>query len=406
MRTCVLTVLVASLLRPCLADGSTTPYVNAVYYGNWASLTSERNFPPYKVPVASITHLFYAFAEPHADGTVTGSNQTLDTDTILDGEVGDGASNSFHGCVKQLRAMKQQNRHLKVMLSIGGWVFSQQGHFATLASNKTSRDKFVQSAIGLMIQWGFDGLDVVSESPRDATEGQNYLELLRETRAGLDKESSNRRHQFLLTIASSAIDSTAALLPLGEMAEVLDFFNVKAYDFAFATKTETLVSGHQANLFPNTRDPLTTPFSIVTSITGYTQAGVPSSKIVLGMPIFGRSYNQTDGMGKTFTSPWEGSWPGDLGVWDYKALPKPGALETYDNLTVAVYSYNASTKELITYDNVASVKRKIEFAIQKRLRGAMFWEASADGLGEKSLVQTSAKAFGDDKLDKSDNWQP
>ena len=48
------------------------------------------------------------------------------------------------------------------------------------------------------------------------------------------------------------------------------------------------------------------------------------------------------------------SWP--AGVVDYKALPEPGAIEMWDNVAQAGYSYDASRKVLNTYDVPQAVK--------------------------------------------------
>jgi chitinase len=94
-----------------------------------------------------------------------------------------------------------------------------------------------------------------------------------------------------------------------------------------------------------------------------------------------------------------GSWldsdastgPSDgAGIWDYKDLPKNGATEIYAVDAGATYSYDEDTRELISYDTVSQVGRKLDYVLSMGLAGAYFWEASADRTDESSLILTSA----------------
>lgn len=82
-----------------------------------------------------------------------------------------------------------------------------------------------------------------------------------------------------------------------------------------------------------------------------------------------------------------GTW--EYGTWDYRVLPKPGAEIMCDNTAQGCYSYDAQTKELISFDTPDIVAAKVEWLKEKGLGGSMFWEASGDKNGSDSLINKS-----------------
>ena len=193
---------------------------------------------------------------------------------------------------------------------------------------------------------------------------------------------------MLLTAAMPAGPAKYGLLKLSAMNAYLDYFNLMAYDYQGTFSTN---SGHQANLFPSKSNPASTDFSTDKAVSDYIKAGVPASKIILGMPLYGRSFDNTAGLGKPFSGSDSGSW--EANVWDFKALPLAGATEQYDSEAGASYSYDASKKQLISYDNLAMTKVKTQYIVNKGLGGGMWWEASGDKTGAGSLMNAAYSAF-------------
>jgi chitinase len=110
------------------------------------------------------------------------------------------------------------------------------------------------------------------------------------------------------------------------------------------------------------------------------------SKIVLGMPLYGRSFTNTGGPGTPFSGIGPGTW--EAGVYDYKALPPAGAEVREDMQVVASWSYDAGQRTMVSYDSPAVVARKTQLVRELGLGGAMWWESSADKKGADSLVST------------------
>jgi chitinase len=181
-------------------------------------------------------------------------------------------------------------------------------------------------------------------------------------------------------------------LKLRQPGALLDHINLMGYDYAGAFGPSSSYTGHQANLFPNPNNPKSTLFSTDAAIKAYLDGGVPARKLVLGMPIYGRGFLGTDGLGTSFNGIGEVDW--EACTWDYKSLPKSGAEVKFDSVAHATYSWDPSIRELIAFDTPDMVVEKVSYVRGHGLGGSMFWEASGDRAGAQSLIGTSRNALG------------
>lgn len=312
-----------------------------------------------------------------------------DTDIHWEGDSWNDTGKNMYGCLKQLNILKKRNRNFKVMLSIGGWTYSS--NFPAPASTPQGRDTFAKSCVELVKNLGFDGIDIDWEYPKTPEEAGHFVELLAEVRKQLDEYAARaaNNYHFEMSVACPAGPDNFQKLKVSEMDKYLDFWNIMAYDYAGSWDQ---VAGHQANLYPASDTPGSTPFSTTAAVDFYTQNGVAADKLVLGMPLYGRAFENCDGLGKPFQGVGQGTW--EQGVYDYKKLPLEGAEERKDEAAGATYCYHPQTRTLVTYDTPELAKTKAAFVKEHGLGGGMWWESSADKDGGDSLISTVVNEFG------------
>ncbi|RDW75473.1 (trans)glycosidase-2 [Coleophoma cylindrospora] len=369
-------------------------YKNAAYFANWDIY--GRNYQPQQLPAAELTHVIYAFANIQTDGTIYLSDTYSDLQKHYTTDSWNDVGNNVYGCIKQLYILKKTHRQMKVLLSVGGWTYST--NFPAVAASAAARAQFAATAVTFIKDLGLDGIDIDWEYPASDTDAANFVLLLAAVRSALDAYAAQYApgFHFLITIACPAGPQNYQLLHMSAMDTYLDAWHLMAYDYAGSWDTH---SGHDANLYPSTSNPTSTPYNTQQAITAYLAGGVPASKLVMGIPLYGRAFEATTGLGQPFTGVGSGSW--ENGVWDYKVLPLAGATVYTDTEAGATYSYDAAKKELISFDTVAEALLKASYIAQNGLAGAMYWESSGDRTDGQSLISTVAGSFGN--LDASQN---
>lgn len=362
---------------------------SVAYFVNWAIYA--RKHRPQDLPLHNLTHILYAFANVRNDGTVYLTDTWSDTDIHWadSGDSWNDQGNNLYGCLKQINLLKRRNRNLKVLMSVGGWTYSS--NFREPASCDSSRKKFAETCTDLVKNLGLDGIDIDWEYPQNPTEGQHLVLLLAEVRKALDSYAHTVPGcpHFSLTVASPAGAHNLCNMDLPGMDRHLDFWNLMAYDFAGSWDS---CCGHQANLHQCPRCPASTPFNADETLQHYTNAGVPAHKIVLGMPLYGRAFENTDGPGCGYAGVGEGSW--ENGVFDYKALPLPGSEEVLLEDVGASYCHDRTRRKVVSYDTLPMAEIKARYIRHHGLGGAMWWESSGDKEGDQSIIHAVVKTLG------------
>ncbi|KAG8960208.1 hypothetical protein FRC03_006901 [Tulasnella sp. 419] len=221
--------------------------VNMAYFTNWGIY--GRAYYPQAIPASKLTHILYSFADTRSDGTVFLTDTFADQEKHYDGDSWSESGLNVYGNFKQLYLLKKANRNLKVMLSIGGWTYSQANHF-DFVTNSGYRANFVSSAIQLLEDNGLDGIDIDYEYPDTTAEAAGLSSLLTELRAALNSHASKKGDSVPYQVSAAVAagpDRYNIMGPyIAAMDKALTYWNLMAYDYSGSWST---VSDDQANLF-------------------------------------------------------------------------------------------------------------------------------------------------------------
>ena len=321
----------------------------------------HRRADMYRISAEKLTHINYAFGKVSEDG-----------DVIID-------ERNAPAHFSQLQALKAKNPHLKVILSIGGW---GADNFSLAAFNDETRKKFAAGAISLIRRYALDGLDLDWEYPGQpgpgikyqAEDKENFTELLKTLRQQLDVLSDERgrtgRDRYTLSIATAG-GVYFQHTEMDRLHPYVDWINIMAYDFAGEWSKATT---HHAGLFGMIPYPSAEGF-----IKEHLAAGIPSRKLVLGVPLYGRAWcgvTPTNNGLHQAVEAYVGGLPYSVLVRDY--IDRNGFQRHWDRAARAPFLWNASSGVFITYDDPQSMREKARFVKQHKLGGVMYWEQSED----------------------------
>jgi len=285
-----------------------------------------------------------------------------------------------------IKRFKEINPKLETFISIGGW--GADG-FSDAAHSEISRKQFAESAVSLILNYGFDGIDLDWEYPcRDfanikaRTEDRvNFTKLIQTIRDTLDFQSEKTDKYTPITIAAGAAKIFADDMELDKLNKLLDTINLMTYDFY--TTGEKI--GHHTNLFPSSYYKSTSAFD---AIETYKQAGIPEEKLILGAAFYGRSWTNLTPNIFPFEQSGISASSYTYSRLKQEIIDKGSFLRYWDKNAQAPYLFDGNT--FITYDDPESIVCKAKFVKEQNLGGIMFWEWSEDHQDEllDSIVTT------------------
>lgn len=337
------------------------------YVAGWKS-----NWTADNIDAARLTHINYAFADI-VDGKVT---SYLDNDEA-----------NF----EVLNSLKEVNPDLKILISVGGW--SRSKFFSDAALTSESRKIFAQSAVGFLKKYHLDGIDLDWEYPGLSGDGnvyravdkQNFTLMLKILREYLDRQSEidgRTADPYSLTIATGASQAYLDHTEMHRAQQYLDFINIMTYDFHTGGSP---IAGHHSNLYPSKSIHFTGP-SADKAVQQHIDAGIPSSKLVLGVPFYGRSWSGVRSTDKGLYQWTNTDKRGSAGFDELRDeyINKNGFTRYWDEEAKAPYLWNPEERTIFVYDDSESLQYKTDYIKARGLGGVMFWEYSSN-YGEELL---------------------
>ncbi|MEG1930986.1 MAG: glycosyl hydrolase family 18 protein [Anaerovorax sp.] len=291
------------------------------------------NEPVDLLQMDKLTHIMYAFLIPTGEGTCLPLEKP-----------------------EQLRELvkKGHAQGTEIFIAVGGW--SYQGNtlvseFETLAANKETRSKFVNSVLAVVKEYQLDGVELDWEHPNKKTIG-NYERLVIELGDALKKEGKQLTAALNGAWSTTAGPEVSQLMTDGVL-NTFSFINVMAYDMNN--------EDHSPLWFANT------------SIEYWAKRGVPSEKIVIGIPLYSRP-----------------SWK------QYRHLVAEDPQNAYkDFVSGTPASY---------YNGLNTIREKTKIAL-KKAGGVMLFDVNEDAQGDLSALSAIHETVNLAKGMTKENWK-
>ncbi|XP_068203061.1 oviduct-specific glycoprotein-like isoform X2 [Palaemon carinicauda] len=332
------------------------------YYSSWAHYRKGlARYTVEDIPVELCTHLIYAFA-------------TLDSKTYLAKPFDPWLDVDLKNYEKFVK-LKEKNPKMKVLLGVGGWNDSRSNKYSIMVADASKRRRFAKEVVKLLLEYGFDGLDLDWEYPG--------YESKREDKEGFthwveDLKTALSPHGMLLT---TAVGAAKRVIDRGydvpRIMKHFDFINVMAYDFHGSWER---VVAHHSPLYPEKgQNP---EFNADFAVNYWIQKGAPANKIVLGVPLYGRSWtlasssnspgSPASGAGK------QGKYVKERGHMAYFECCLAHQQDGWAKITGDGGPYLTKDDQWVGYDDVEAVVKKAQYALEKGLGGIMVWDTVSD----------------------------
>lgn len=326
--------------------------------GNWG------NLPTNQIDWTAFTHMIYFnfSAQPNGDiGPEIKDYNNMSPDRI------------------QSIVQAAHAHYVPILFTIGGW--GNYNGFKN-AIEPSTRSVFIRNLVDLMKRWGFDGIDVDME-PIQNGDTDNYVTFIHELRATLDENKTPLLSRPLLTAAVHWQPELFA-----KLQDQFDQINIMSYDFSGAWGqgwvtwyNSAVYNGGKTFYGMNKLLP-----SVNNEMKYFTDAGIPASKLGLGIDFYGYVWSGGSGTSTGGVSQPDQHWTTPPRVQDnvpyYEIMNKYFRSSYYhwDPQSQAAYLSidlpgNANDK-FISYDDERAIDAKVSYVFKHHLGGMIIFDLS------------------------------
>ncbi|XP_054155291.1 probable chitinase 10 [Oppia nitens] len=336
--------------------GASRPRV-VCYWANWGGMQPEEIDP------TLCTHIHYAF---HVMDDV--HNVIIDAKGWPQEDI-----------YRRLEALKQKNKDIKIIASVGGW-----GHpdikFSRVVNNVELRKGFIKNTIAYLQKYKFDGFDLDWEYPvcwtgncsaGPPSDRPNFGIFIKEIKEAFDKLTPRLSLSAAVVAGADIADKSYDYKALGE---ALDYVNVMTYDLAPLSDGKT---AHHSK------------YNVcVADVEDYVNKGVPKDKVLMGQPFYGHSFQLKDISRHEAGAPIIGEGKED-GVYRHvcQLVKNQGWIKEQSDKGHDPFAYKGD--EWIGYDDPYAAYEKAKWVRDNGYGGIIIWEISHDDYKKECCSQVN-----------------
>jgi spore germination protein YaaH len=245
-------------------------------------------------------------------------------------------------------------------------------HIESIATNEEVRNSAVTNMVNFAKSQGAQGANIDFEYVGDPDAH------VREGFSNFVEQAVERFHAEIpssqVTVSMYAISAKMErLYQVDRLADASDGLFIMAYDFY------TAGSSNAGPVAPLTGAPDTYWYDITSSLNDFATAGVPATKMILGVPYYGYDWPTAD------HSPQSTVLPGPRNTANYSGVQRVLAAgegeRRWDNVAQVPYLVyqEDGVNRIAYYDDVESLGKKYDLVNERNLKGAGIWALGQDG---------------------------